>query len=392
MKKFRNRLLRFLPAGVICVLLSCSNEIPVDGEDNHGSLVPEGKVLLTMAVRAATPSDSDDASLGTEAERTINSLYVFVFNIGSSQYCEAKKFGFYDMERKEDGSYTFSMQVTPGNKRFYLVANPRNSFRDDLTSYTQVELQEMKTMRLDDHQDNWAQYLPFVSGHLPDQIEQALNTEKGIPMSMSVTGRIELDKNGVQEQHGYPGTLTLDDGSASFNLLRVVAKIKLICRAQSYLSGNNFSLETLEIIQSNRDAFLFPKYEVQGGKWMVDFPSMMEGCVLNRKVGFEYGKQGGYNDGRWEEFDRGTHYFYENYFGPTLSDDKLQGLVDDTKYSQIHVVCDDGRDKLFPLPYLKRNDFLVVTISISPSTIFCDVTPWEEESIYPDYNDEITGD
>lgn len=391
MEKLRNRLLRFLPAGVICILLSCSNEIPVDGTDNHGGLVPEDKVVLTMAVRAAAPSGSDDASLGTEVERTINSLYVFVFNIGSSQYCEAKKFGLYDMERHDDGSYTFSMQVTPGNKRFYLVANPRNSFRDDLTGYTQVELQEMKTTTLGDHRDDMAEYYPHTSGHLPDQIEQALNAGQGIPMSMSVTGRIELDKTKPQEQHGYPGILTLDDGSASFYLLRVVAKVKLICRAQSYLSGNNFSLETLEIVQSNRDAFLFPKYDVQDSKWVIDFPSMMEGSLLNRTVGFEYGKQGAVNDGRWEEFDRGTHYFYENYFGPTLSGDLSQGLIDETKYSWIHVECDDGRDKMFPLSYLKRNDFLIVTVHISPSTIYCDVTPWEEESIYPDYKDKITG-
>lgn len=392
MEKFRYRLLRLLPAGFICLLLSCSNEVPMEEEDNHSSLVPEGKVMLTMAVRAATPFGSGDSSLGTEAERTINSLYVFVFNIGTSQYCEAKRFSTYDMEQKEDGSYTFSMQVTPGNKRFYLVANPLISFRDDLAGYTQAELQEMKTMALANHTDKMAGYNPYSSGHLPDQIEQSLNAGKGVPMSMSVIGRIELNKSKPQGDSGYQGILTLDDGSTSFNLLRVVAKVKLICRAQNYLSGNNFFLETLEIRQSNRSAYLFPKYDVQNGKWMIDFPSMMEGALLNRTVGFEYGKQGSSNDGHWEEFDRGTHYFYENYFGPTLADDALQGLIDETKYSQIHVVCDDGRDKMFPLPSLKRNDFLIVTITITPSTMICDVSPWEEESIYPDYKDKITGE
>lgn len=392
MEKYRNRLFRILSAGLACLLLSCSDKIPVGGEDNHGSLVPEGKVLLTMAVRAEAPFSTDASGLGTEAERVINLLYVFVFNIGTSRYCEAQKFSLYDMQRKEDGSYMFSMQVTPGDKRFYLVANPRISFRDDLTGYTQVELQGLRMMTLDDHTDAMAGYNPYSSGHIPDQIEQALNEGKGLPMSMSVTGRIELDKNVSQEQQGYPGILTLDDGSTSFNLLRSVAKVKLICRAQNYLSGNNSSLETLEILQSNRDAFLFPKYDVQDGKWMIDFPSMMEGSLLNRTVGFEYGKQGSANDGSWEEFDRGTHYFYENYFGPTLTDDVSQGLIDETKYSQIHIVCDDGRDKKFPFPYLKRNDFLVVTIHITPSTIFCDVSPWEKEDIYPDYKDEITGE
>ncbi|WP_459189037.1 fimbrial protein [Parabacteroides sp. APC149_11_2_Y6] len=393
MEKFRYRLLRLLPAGFICLLLSCSNEVPMEEEDNHSSLVPEGKVMLTMAVRAATPFGSGDSSLGTEAERTINSLYVFVFNIGTSQYCEAKRFSTYDMEQKEDGSYTFSMQVTPGNKRFYLVANPLISFRDDLAGYTQAELQDLKTITLDNHADGVTEYNPsFSSGHLPDQMEQALNTGKGIPMSMSVTGRIELDKSKPQGASGYQGNLTLDDGSANFNLVRAVAKIKLVCHVQNYLYGSNFSLETLEIIRSNRSTFLFPKYDVQAGKWVIDFPFMMEGCLLNRTVGFESGKLVYANDGQWREFERGTHYFYENYFGPTLPDDTLQGLIDETKYTQIHVVCSDGRDKIFTLPYLKRNDFLIVTINITPSMIICDVSPWEEESIYPDYKDEITGE
>lgn len=380
----RHMIAVLLLAGLAYLLSGCSNEVLIgekDGKDDPN----DGKVMLAMTVRTTPLSVSGDTDAGSEEERAIRSLYVFVFNIGTSQYCEAKKFSVYDMVESTDGKYIFKMEVTPGYKRFYLLANPGIDLRSNLASYTQAELQDLKTMKLNDHEDNYSDGR-VEDGLKQDQIMKALKDGTGIPMSMSVTGQITLNKTGSESGTATQGNLLLDDGSDTFSLIRAVAKVHLICRLKGELANNNSSLETFEIQQANRQSFLFPKYVVTDGKWAIDFPSMAEAAVLTRTVGYVYGKQESFLVD-WQEFDRGTHYLYENYFGPTLPGDTKEGLIDETKYSRIHVVLSDGRNKTFALPYLKRNDYLTVRVNISASDIICDIKPWEREDIYPDYTD-----
>lgn len=377
-----------LLAGLAYILSGCSNEVLIGEKDDQGGPPADGKVTLAMTVKAAPLSVSEGTDPGSEQEQTINSLYVFVFNVGSSQYCEAKRFSVYDMEKSADGRYTFKMEVTPGYKRFYLIANPGVTFRANLASYTQAELQGLKTAELSDHQDNSSEDGSVDSGLQPDQIMMALKEGKGIPMSMSVMGKITLNKTKTGPGDVSSGTLILDDGSDTFSLIRAIAKVRLICRVNKELQSNSFVLETFEIQQANKQTFLLPRYAVANKKWIIDFPSMAEVAVLERTVGYVTGKQENNSEDEWLEFDRGTHYLYENYFGPTLPGDTEEGLIDETKYSRIHVVLDDGRDKTFALPYLKRNDYLTVRISMSASSIICDIKPWEKEDIYPDYTDK----
>ncbi|KMM32416.1 hypothetical protein ACM15_17285 [Parabacteroides goldsteinii] len=373
-----------LLAGLAYLLSGCSNEVLI-GEKGGKDDSDDGKVMLAMTVRATPLSVSGDTDAGSEEERAIRSLYVFVFNIGASQYCEAERFSVYDMA-EAGGKYTFKMEVTPGYKRFYLVANPGIDLRTNLASYTQAELQDLRTMVLNDHQDGYS-YQHLEDGLKSDQIMTALKDGKGIPMSMSVTGRISLNKTKAGSEGIAQGNLVLDDGSDIFSLIRAVAKVRLICRVKNELPSHNFELEEFNILQANRQTYLFPKYTVADDKWGVDFPSMTEAADLTRTVGYVYGKQENHSGQEWLEFDRGTHYLYENYFGPTLPDDTQEGLIDETKYSWIHVILDDGRDRTFALPYLKRNDYLTVRINMSASDIICDIQPWEKEDIYPDYTD-----
>ena len=356
----RHMIAVLLLAGLAYFLSGCSNEVLI-GEKGGKDDSDDGKVMLAMTVRATPLSVSGDTDAGSEEERAIRSLYVFVFNIGASQYCEAERFSVYDMAEGTDGKYTFKMEVTPGYKRFYLVANPGIDLRSNLASYTQAELQDLRTMVLNDHEDDYS--------------------------SDGVTGWITLNKNKTGTEGTAQGNLMLDDGSDTFKLIRAVAKVRLICRVKKELPSNSFELETFEILQANRQTFLFPKYAVTNGKWVIDFPSMTEAADLRRTVGYVYGKQENHSGQEWLEFDRGTHYLYENYFGPTLPDDAQEGLIDETKYSHIHVVLDDGRDRTFALHYLKRNDYLTVRINMSASDIICDIQPWEKEDIYPDYTD-----
>lgn len=380
----RHMIAVLLLAGLAYLLSGCSNEVLI-GEKGGKDDSDDGKVMLAMTVRATPLSVSGDTDAGSEEERAIRSLYVFVFNIGASQYCEAERFSVYDMA-EAGGKYTFKMEVTPGYKRFYLVANPGIDLRTNLASYTQAELQDLRTMVLNDHQDGYS-YQHLEDGLKSDQIMTALKDGKGIPMSMSVTGRISLNKTKAGSEGIAQGNLVLDDGSDIFSLIRAVAKVRLICRVKNELPSHNFQLEEFNILQANRQTYLFPKYTVADDKWGVDFPSMTEAADLTRTVGYVYGKQENHSGQEWLEFDRGTHYLYENYFGPTLPGDTQEGLIDVTKYSWIHVILDDGRDRTFALPYLKRNDYLTVRINMSASDIICDIQPWEKEDIYPDYTD-----
>lgn len=379
----RHMIAVLLLAGLAYFLSGCSNEVLI-GEKGGKDDSDDGKVMLAMTVRATPLSVSGDTDAGSEEERAIRSLYVFVFNIGASQYCEAERFSVYDMA-EAGGKYTFKMEVTPGYKRFYLVANPGIDLRTNLASYTQAELQDLRTMVLNDHQDGYS-YQHLEDGLKSDQIMTALKDGKGIPMSMSVTGRISLNKTKAGSEGIAQGNLVLDDGSDIFSLIRAVAKVRLICRVKNELPSNNLNLDVFEIKQANKQSFLFSKYVVTDGRWTIDYPSMTEAAVLTRTVGYVCGKQENFLED-WKEFDRGTHYLYENYFGPTLPGDTKEGLIDETKYSRIHVVLSDGRDKTFALPYLKRNDYLTVRINMSASDIICDIKPWEKEDIYPDYTD-----
>lgn len=365
------------------ILYGCSNE--VGGEDSGDNPPTDGKVTLTMTVRTTPLSGSGDTDPWLEQEQTISSLYVFIFNIGTSQYCEAKRFSVHDMKKVADGKYTVEMEVTPGYKRFYLIANPGIKFRPDLESYTQAELQNLKAMELINHRDT-ADDFPN-GGLIPDQIMTAREAGKGVPMSMSVLGQITLDKKDTDSGGPLWGKLVLDNRADAFSLVRVVAKVHLICLVKNQLQSSSLDLDRLEIQNANKSTFLLPKYTVKDGKWLIDFPSMTEAADLTRTVGYPYGKQENNTAEEWQEYNRGTHYFYENYFGPAVAGDVEEGLTDETKYSRIHIVLNDGRDKTFVLPYLKRNDYLTVTISIAASYIICDIKPWENEDIYPDYTE-----
>lgn len=381
----RHIIFALLMALLAGILYGCSNE--VGGEDSGDDPPTDGKVTLTMTVRTTPLSGSGDTDPGSEQEQTISSLYVFIFNIGTSQYCEAKRFSVYDMKKEANGQYSVEMEVTPGYKRFYLIANPGIEFRPDLESYTQAELQNLKTMTLKDHEDG-EDYLPN-DGLVPDQIMTALEAGKGVPMSMSVLGQITLGKKDTDSGGPLRGTLVLDNGANAFSLVRVVAKVRLICRVKNELQSSSLDLNMLEIQNANRSTFLLPKYTVKDSKWLIDFSSMTEAADLTRTVRYVCGKQENNTAEEWLEFDRGTHYFYENYFGPAVAGEVEEGLIDETKYSRIHVVMSDGRDKTFVLPYLKRNDYLTVTISMAASYIICDIKSWENEDIYPDYTDKI---
>ena len=85
-----------LLAGLAYFLSGCSNEVLI-GEKGGKDDSDDGKVMLAMTVRATPLSVSGDTDAGSEEERAIRSLYVFVFNIGASQYCEAERFSVYDM-------------------------------------------------------------------------------------------------------------------------------------------------------------------------------------------------------------------------------------------------------------------------------------------------------
>ena len=389
-------MIRVLLFGLVCSLCACSNEVLIDRRGGHTD-DPDGMVNLTMTVRVSSRADGADPDPDTPDERTgisekmetkINSLYVFVFNLGESSYCEAQSFVDSDLGTITDsGLRTFRMKVTPGNKRFYLVANPRIVFRSDLTTYTQAELQGLKMVELNNHSDGSDAYQNGV--HKDDDIQKVVKKGEGVPMTTSVTGLIELgDPVGGEGDHIYAGRLTLDGSSSGiFELERAVAKVRLICTVSSAVTNETLNMTTLEILQANRTTYLFPKYILSGADWMVDWSSMMAEANLTRTVKYEWGKQESDSNRDWTVYNRGTHYLYENYYGPGLEGEE-DGLNDETKYTQVHIVLSDGRDKTFPLAYLRRNDFLTVTIRILPSNIVCYIRPWNEDVVYPDYNDK----
>ncbi|MCD7850129.1 MAG: hypothetical protein LUH63_10570 [Parabacteroides sp.] len=407
---------------ILCGFSACSNETLIGGGPSNGP-DPDGKVTLAMHVQVASLTSSSDPSNDPdakdpdtggydsafpclEAEKKIYSLYVFVFNLGTSPYCEAQSFTTYDMKPAGDG-YTFEMKVSPGHKRFFLVANPRTAFRADLTSYTQEELQNMKMEPLADLNDGGVGGVNLVGTatqgisheYRSDVLQATVNTQ-GVPMTVSVMGSITLGEHKEGEgPHVYDGTLVLDDGSDSniFRLERAVAKVKLVCRINKNVFNEDYgyltlTVNSLEIIQANKQTYLFPKYHQSEKGWSIDWPSMAEGAVLTRKVCYEIGKVGyleTITTEDWMVFDKGTHYLYENYFGPTLPGDTQEGLIDETKYSRIHIEINDGRNLTFPLPYLRRNDYLKVTLNVQSTIVTCDIRHWDEDTIYPDYTETV---
>ena len=366
---------------ITCLLLWSSSLLAACSDIEQIEPAPrqEGKVTLSVDVGVAPTTTGNDTDAGTTEENKIYTLYVFAYNQGTNSYCEAKRFNAYSLQETEQGKYHFEMEVTPGRKRFYLIANPQTDLRSDLTSYTQEELQNLKMTELQNHYDN-------EDRHIDDPIQQNLLT-RGLPMSMSIMGNIELTDHPAGSKN--TGTLTLDGGLTAFELTRAVAKVEIICRLNNEVKNTTLNLETLEILNANRTCYLLPKYKQENNLWVFDWPSMMEGTKLERTVGYEYGKQE-FNDDEpeeWKEFPRGTHYLYENYFGKGLPSDPADGLSDETKTSKIHIVLSDMRDKTFNLTYLRRNHYLVVYLNIWAAKIECDIQPWTEEVIYPEYHE-----
>lgn len=358
-------LLLWLPS----LLAACS-----DIEQIEPAPRQEGKVTLSVDVGVAPTATGDNSDAGTAEENKIHTLYIFAYNQGTNSYCEAKRFDAYTLQETSQGSYHLEMDVTPGTKRFYLIANPQTELRSDLTGYSQEELQNLKMTTLQNHKDGDEQ-------HVNDQLQATLST-RGLPMSMSIRGTVTPGNSPSSN-----ATLTLEDNSSSFSLVRAVAKVQIICKVNREVTNTSLNLNKLEILHANRTCYLLPKYKIENNLWVFDWPSMMEGADLSRTVGYQYGKQERGSE-EWRIYDRGTHYLYENYFGKGLLTDPGDGLTDDSKNSQLHIVLSDSRDKSYDLTYLRRNHYLVVTIHIWATNIECEVTPWTEEVIYPDYNEQ----
>ena len=78
-----------------------------------------------------------------------------------------------------DGKYTFKMEVTPAINVFIWWLIPESISGRTSASYTQAELQDLRTMVLNDHEDDYSSDGELSRGLKLDQLMTALKRRKG---------------------------------------------------------------------------------------------------------------------------------------------------------------------------------------------------------------------
>lgn len=361
------------------------------------------KLDFAVSTRAAATADDE--------ERTIRSLYVYVFAADGSA---ADYFTQSGLNAKDEYTIHEMDIYAEGAKRIYVIANPPAYIASELTaSSSEAKLQSLVLSM---------QKVAHSMDDLPqnqDGLTDPGNT--GFPMSNVVTAYVQ--RTSASSSVRQVSLLTAADGLEieSIPLIRSLGKVSV----SAYLKDGNtdpVTVTEMKIYNYTGDGFFVPVWQSTASDWMqvtdpggtrqyavwntdklldLDALSVKEETVITTAASvFTDSGSGTASTGyigteyNMPENTKTVCSFYlcQNSYGGKASTSEIQSGVADpvgNRTSKLLVSLSDGRSTEIAVPYLRRNDHLTIRLGITQYTIEFHFSVWNLRMVTPDWSDEV---
>ncbi len=376
------------------------------GSDEYGNDDMQGeKFLLELSV------SSRNAETGQTdiKEREIKSIYAYAFD---DNYPTSPDYMFdTGVKGGESGTYQLNMPIHDrGKKRFYLFVNPPANIKEVLVPKCPEE--RLKSLLI-------YQNTPMADVY-----------DTGLPMSNCFEAYVDGVSNDshndgtADEVFLYPDMLKKTNRIVEIPVFRSLGKITV----QAYVKGEYdmtgkgaqtsavaLKIVMLKIFNFNADGSALPLWETNGDRceywelagnttidnyvWNKDLKldlkamSKNETMIINDISEVEIKNDKALSSSDRENPDYVTHFYLcqNSYGNKASSPDEQEGVTDDdgNRTTKMIVALSDGRVSEIALPYLRRNDNLILRLAINSFKIEVDFDIWKESVVTPEWDEEI---
>lgn len=287
-------------------------------------------------------------------------------------------------------NYSVEMDINGlGTKRFYVIANPPQYIKKELTFDCNEGKLKSMTMELQHPLDDILK--------LPQESDGFSNPGGvGFPMANQFTAFVK--------KGSLKGNLQLTANEKSSNhitripVFRSLAKVSVSVQKKEE-KQNDVYVKALRIFNYTCNGRFIPLWKEPGnwnenGEWnstnVLDLDALVK---QETKVGVapvSLLKKAVLVDSN-NPILLTSFYLCQNSFGEKLKNETQTGILDvnGNRTTKIAVELNDGRQSIMDLPFLRRNDHLQVNIVITKNKIEFSFLPWNTNEVTPDWNEEI---
>lgn len=392
--------LRIILCCFVCILFlfSCQSE---NGGWSNSDLpsepfeedLPPHSIQFSVFSRAAQYT----SQLAGEEIR-IRELYIYAFDDAHNRpdfYCNQ----FINNGQGTVDNYRVVMGISgTGKKRFYLIANPPEYIRKQLTAECKEGL--LKSMQITLHSPIFSMAeLPQE----PDGVSKPKNT--GFPMSCCMTAFVN---RGDARDKLYLSAVDADNHHPiqKIPLFRSLGKVSVVAYVKDNVHTEPLSVNQLSLFNYTRDGLFIPRWQSEEECWNLADGSWNSRLQMNLIAMSEYERQVGVDpvmlmnqplvippecNSTANVLPLTSFYVCQNSYGMKMNGEMQEGMPDvqGNRTTKLTVVLSDGRISEIALPYLRRNDHLTVRLGITRNVIKVDFLKWKTSTVSPEWDDGV---
>ncbi|EJW90959.1 hypothetical protein EVA_20936 [gut metagenome] len=298
-----------------------------------------------------------------------------------------------------DGKYQVEMSIHgTGEKRFYLIANPPQYIKEQLTAViTEGQLLSMII--------SLQQPIQRIN-QLPQTADGALSNgqaHSGFPLSNQLTAYVHR-KEGTNRLYLTRLADPAQEALTFLPLFRALGKISVFAYCESSSQDapqperqprqEILTITGLNIFNYTCDGYFIPRW-TPGGQMDLEQMSQREVKVGVQPVPLlknQLTVTPDYTSGH--QLPLTAFYLCQNSFGQATHGDSQPGIPNTkgNRTTKLVVSLSDGRRSEISLPYLRRNDHLSIHIGISQNVVKIEFKEWNLSTVTPDWDDGLDPD
>ena len=365
-------------------LAACESDHLTGGMDDN----PKESQSLNLQLVAQAGSAMNASAAWNRKEVDIRELFIYAFDDVH------KRPDFYwdvftgDVSIK---NYSVQMEINGlGTKRFYVIANPPQYIKKELTFDCNEGKLKSMTMELQHPLEDILK--------LPQESDGISNPGGiGFPMANQFTAFVKKGKLKGDLQ------LTADENSnksiTRIPVYRSLGKVSVSVRKKE-VEQSDVSVKTLQIFNYTCNGRFMPLWNPSSENWTsngewnpkneLDLASLVREETKVGVAPVSLLKKAVLVDST-SPLPLTAFYLCQNSFGEKLKDETQTGIsdVNGNRTTKMAVELSDGRQSIVEFPYLRRNDHLQVRIVITKNKIEFSFLPWNTSEVTPDWDEEI---
>lgn len=384
-------------------MVSCSDAIDL----------PIAEKGYSLQLMVSTGNMGGNLESGTQEEQAIHSIYIYAYDDNYQTHLP----DFYEDNNVDEpygGTYAFDMKVyDAGTKRFYVFVNPPEYIRSELV----YNADEQKLKNLAIYQSKPLKKISDLQQTVDGRTErnggqsEKIGNKIGLPMGNFFEARVGFEDGNSNQLWLYPLDVSGTKIQSSIPLYRSMGKMTIRARMKKIgKSKNNLSITQIKMFNYTINGFYLPKWQTKNGEcywkqtgsvfwgWNQDLKMDLNQLVKQENAVMDQPedllKTPVLIDS--EEFKKMTSFYLcQNSYGPdTKISGDWNGLEDPVgnRITKLSVTMNDGRKTEIALPFLCRNDHLIVNLTITLQGILVNFEKWKETTVHPDWEDEVVSE